>query len=272
MARRNPQPAPPPRVQSIMVTPGPRVTVPFGTIRVRYLWSGAPVSYRVVATQWRTPTRTSAPVEWANVAARVAPRGVLLAEDQAHVSQLLRGARDVATALSYQTAGAQRLADDFAEALRNRDLRRLRHLSGVADQLLHAPQQPPRARTPHEELQDAANLLHRSGREEDARVVIDLAGRVNHLPVRDQEAARQAAAAIRDAYRHLDRVPADLADLPGPDGTTPREDAASVVDASVGHLRRARTAATTSDTNALRALRRYSGQWADKPGPLDLDH
>ena len=112
-------------------------------------------------------------------------------------------------------------------------------------------------------LSDAAATLRADGRAEDADLVDGVEGRLDRLPVLAQKDARNAAQAIIDAYRHLDEISPDVSRARTADGTTPREDAETIISAALTALRAASIATQRDDVDALRALRRYSARWSD---------
>lgn len=118
----------------------------------------------------------------------------------------------------------------------------------------------------------AASRLGKSERSDDASVVRLVAQRVDQLHPDQQVVAESAAQTVVDAYDTLDRLPVRVASTPGPDGTSPSEDAEHAVDLALEVLRSVSDESYRADTDALRSLRRYAQQWAPRGAdPLHLD-
>ncbi|MBD2759478.1 hypothetical protein IEE94_08130 [Yimella sp. cx-573] len=184
---------------------------------------------------------------------------------------------------SYSLAGRLRTADgeqvvrDLVFALQRLNGSRVMQISGYLagnsrpssrPPSRPAPVNRPPARTPREH---AVMLLVRNDREDDAALVDQVVARFDSLSVREQEAVRQAIRAIIEAFTLLGRLTSPAQVHPGPDGSTPQEDAHSAVDAALSRLSVALNEAQRGDADGLRALRRYAGQWAERPDdPLSL--
>lgn len=118
---------------------------------------------------------------------------------------------------------------------------------------------------------DAAEMLRAHGQADNATLVDDVAERYDRLAPDRQVIADAAARTISEAFTTLTGIPDYLATRPGPDGTTPVDDADASVNAAVQMLRTLGEDTYQDDMDQLRALRRYATQWDASETALHLD-
>ncbi|RYG76122.1 hypothetical protein EU513_13795 [Yimella sp. RIT 621] len=121
----------------------------------------------------------------------------------------------------------------------------------------------------HTTMADAAGALRAAGQTGNAAVVDRVDTRYHRLTPDEQVTAESAARTILEALTTLAELPDHLAGQPGPDGSTPRDDADASVKAALLVLRTLSDDTYRDETDQLRVLRRYARQW--EPNPLDLE-
>lgn len=121
----------------------------------------------------------------------------------------------------------------------------------------------------HTTMADAAGALRAAGQTDNAAVVDRVDTRYHRLTPDEQVTADSAARTILEALTTLAELPDHLAGRPGPDGSTPRDDADASVKAALLVLRTLSDDTYRDETDQLRVLRRYARQW--EPNPLDLE-
>ncbi|WP_460466961.1 hypothetical protein [Calidifontibacter terrae] len=174
------------------------------------------------------------------------------------------------------TAVGQQVAHDFMGALSRLDAGRLLQIVQFAQAYRQprplAPPPPQRAKPPAPSVRElAVQFLQAANRDEDAKLVSQVAARFSELSPAGQVVAGAAIRTVVDAYVFLNRLTPQHRTSRGSDGTTPEEDASFAVSAALARLASSLHDAQQGDTDRLRALRRYADQWAARPDdPLNL--
>lgn len=180
----------------------------------------------------------------------------------------------------------RRLTEDWWRAIELHDIDRL----GVIVDFVLDPNRPPfaqhtervgmawslprgtaAARAARSPWDFAAEVLDAAGRSSDAALVQQVRGRIDALPVTEQQTATFAARTIAEAYAIVGQLSPTARSFVDELGRSPQQDVDEAVDAALCRLRVALAEAHKSDVHKLRVLRTYAQRWRPDADPLSLD-